>query len=110
MSYIRPNRSGDMTDLYGLSDEQMAKLSPFFPKSHGKPRVDDRRVLSGIIFINRKPIQKAPQDREQLCPPQGLVAGGNTLRQTPESVPLSLRSGSSGHVLAMNPDPNLNLH
>ena len=25
----------------------------FFPKSHGKPRVDDRRVLSGIIFINR---------------------------------------------------------
>ncbi|WP_420029475.1 IS5 family transposase [Rhodovulum visakhapatnamense] len=31
----------------------MAKLAPFFPKSNGKPRVDDRRVLSGIIFINR---------------------------------------------------------
>ncbi|MCR9140438.1 MAG: IS5 family transposase [Alphaproteobacteria bacterium] len=31
----------------------MAKLEPFFPKSHGKPRVDDKRVLSGIIFINR---------------------------------------------------------
>ena len=31
----------------------MAHLEPFFPKSHGKPRVDDRRVLSGIIFINR---------------------------------------------------------
>ena len=31
----------------------MARLQPFFPKSHGKPRVDDRRVLSGIIFINR---------------------------------------------------------
>jgi len=30
-----------------------ARLEPFFPKSHGKPRVDDRRVLSGIIFINR---------------------------------------------------------
>ncbi len=42
-----------MSDLYWLSDEQMAKLSPFFPKSHGKLRVDDRRVLSGIIFINR---------------------------------------------------------
>ncbi|TDL77745.1 IS5/IS1182 family transposase, partial [Palleronia sediminis] len=26
-----------MDDLYWLSDEQMAKLSPFFPKSHGKP-------------------------------------------------------------------------
>ena len=29
----------------------MARLSPYFPKSHGKPRVDDRRVLSGIIFV-----------------------------------------------------------
>ena len=39
--------------VLSLSDEQMARLAPFFPKSHGKPRVDDRRVLSGIIFINR---------------------------------------------------------
>lgn len=30
----------------------MARLRPYFPKSHGVPRVDDRRVLSGIIFIN----------------------------------------------------------
>jgi transposase len=42
-----------MSDLYWLTDEQMARLSPYFPKSHGKPRVDDRRVLSGIIFVNR---------------------------------------------------------
>ncbi len=31
----------------------MSRLEPFFPKSHGKPRVDGRRVFSGIIFINR---------------------------------------------------------
>ena len=42
-----------MSNLYWLNDAQMAKLEPFFSKSHGKPRVDDRRVLSGIIFINR---------------------------------------------------------
>ena len=42
-----------MSDLFWLSDAQMARLRPYFPKSHGKPRVDDRRVLSGIIFINR---------------------------------------------------------
>jgi len=42
-----------MSDLFWLSDAQMARLERFFPKSHGKPRVDDRRVLSGIIFINR---------------------------------------------------------
>ena len=42
-----------MSDLFWLTDAQMACLQPFFPKSHGKPRVDDKRVLSGIIFINR---------------------------------------------------------
>ena len=31
----------------------MVRLRPFFPKSHGRPRVDDRRVLSGIVFVNR---------------------------------------------------------
>jgi transposase len=42
-----------VSNLYWLSEDQMARLRPFFPKSHRKPRVDDRRVLSGIIFINR---------------------------------------------------------
>lgn len=46
-----------MSDLYWLSDAQMARLTPFFPKSHGKPRVDDRRVPSGIIFINRNSLR-----------------------------------------------------
>ncbi len=31
----------------------MARLQPNLPKSHDKPRVDDRRVISGIIFVNR---------------------------------------------------------
>ena len=31
----------------------MARREPFFPKFHGTPRFDDRRVLNGIIFINR---------------------------------------------------------
>jgi transposase len=42
-----------MSDLFWLSDAQMERLRPFFPKSRGRARVDDRRVLSGIIFINR---------------------------------------------------------
>jgi transposase len=42
-----------MSELYWLTDEQMERLRPFFPKSRGRPRVDDRRVLSGIIFIHR---------------------------------------------------------
>jgi transposase len=53
-----------LSDLYWLTDEQMARLEPYFPKSHGKPRVDDRRVLSGIIFVNRNGLRwrDAPKD------------------------------------------------
>src|SRR6056297_3997261 len=42
-----------MSNLYWLTEAQIERLKPFFPKSHGKPRVDDRRVLAGIVFINR---------------------------------------------------------
>jgi transposase len=42
----------------------MARLQPFFPKSHGRPRVDDRRVLSGIIFINRNGLRWRDAPRE----------------------------------------------
>jgi transposase len=53
-----------MSDFYWLTDVQMERLRPFFPKSHGKPRVDDRRVLSGIVFVNRNGLRwrDAPKD------------------------------------------------
>jgi transposase len=35
----------------------MERLRPFFPKSRGKPRIDDRRVLSGIIYIKKNGLQ-----------------------------------------------------
>jgi putative transposase len=34
-----------------LSKAQMRRIEPFFPLSHGVPRVDDRRVVSGIIYV-----------------------------------------------------------
>ena len=42
-----------MTEMILLSEAQMARISPFFPLSHGIPRVDDRRVISGIILVIR---------------------------------------------------------
>ncbi len=42
-----------MADSFWLSDAQMARIEPFFPLSHGIARVDDRRVLSGIIHVIR---------------------------------------------------------
>ncbi len=42
----------------------MAKIEPFFPLSHGVPRVDDRRVISGIIYVLKHGLQwkDAPKD------------------------------------------------
>ena len=42
-----------MNNLYWLSEAQMERLRPYFSKSHGVPRVDNRRIPSCIIFINR---------------------------------------------------------
>ena len=42
-----------MSDLFWQTDTQLERLKPFFPLLHGVPHVDDKRVLSGIIFINR---------------------------------------------------------
>ena len=42
-----------MSDLFWLTQSQMRRIEPYFPLSHGVPRVDDRRVISGIIFVLR---------------------------------------------------------
>ena len=53
-----------MDDLFLLSERQMARISPFFPLAHGVPRVDDRRVVSGIVYVIRNGLQwkDAPKD------------------------------------------------
>ena len=43
----------------------MARLELYFPKSHGKARVDDQRPLSGVIFINRNGLRWRDTPREQ---------------------------------------------
>ena len=42
----------------------MRRIEPYFPLSHGMPRVDDRRVISGIIFVisNGLRWRDAPKD------------------------------------------------
>ncbi len=42
-----------MSELIWLSEAQMRRIEPYFPLSHGVPRVDDRRIVSGIIFVIR---------------------------------------------------------
>jgi transposase len=67
-----PQREGETrSNLYWLSEEQLRRFRPYFPKSHGVPRVDDRRVLSAIIFINRKGLRCCDAPKEY-GPPKTL--------------------------------------
>lgn len=53
-----------MADLFLLSEAQMRRIEPYFPLSHGIARVDDRRVISGIVFVIRNGLRwrDAPSD------------------------------------------------
>ena len=53
-----------MGDLIWLSEAQMRRIEPYFPLSYGVPRVDDRRIISGIIFVIRNGLRwrDAPAD------------------------------------------------
>jgi transposase len=42
----------------------MTRLRPYFSKSHGVARVDGRRVLSGIISINRNGLRWCDAPKE----------------------------------------------
>lgn len=53
-----------MSDLIWLSKAQVSRIEPHFPLSHGVPRVDDRRVLSGIIFVIRNGLRWRDAPRE----------------------------------------------
>jgi len=46
-----------MCELCLLSFDQVSKIEPFFSRSHGVPRVDDRRVISGIVYVLKNSLQ-----------------------------------------------------
>lgn len=42
-----------MGEQFWLTEEQVERLRPHFPKVWGKARADDRKVLGGIIHVKR---------------------------------------------------------
>jgi len=52
-----------MSDCYWLTEPQLERIKPYFPRPHGRPRVDDRCVISGIIHVIRNGLRwrDAPQ-------------------------------------------------
>jgi transposase len=53
-----------IADLFLLTEAQMRRIEPYFPLSHGVARVDDRRVISGIIFVIRNGLRWRDAPRE----------------------------------------------
>ena len=41
-----------VSDVFLLSERQMERIESFFPLAHGVPCVDDRRILSGIVYVS----------------------------------------------------------
>jgi transposase len=46
-----------MGGLFLLSQRQMARIAPSFPLAHGVSRVDDRRLVSRIVYVIRNGLQ-----------------------------------------------------
>ena len=53
-----------VTDLFLLSQAQMRRIERYFPRSHGIARVDDRRIVSAIVFVIKNGLRwrDAPRD------------------------------------------------
>src|SRR6202789_2630823 len=53
-----------MADLFLLSRVQMRRIERYFPLSHGVARVDDRRIVSAIVFVIKNGLRwrDAPRD------------------------------------------------
>ena len=52
-----------MGDQFWLSEAQLRQIKPYFPLAHGVPRVDDRRVVSGIIHVIRNGLRWRTRQR-----------------------------------------------
>ena len=70
-----------MCTLFHLSESQLELIKPFFPRSHGAPRVDDRRVASGIIYVIKHGLQwqDAPDEARTQCCTTALSGGAGSV-------------------------------
>ena len=80
-----------------MTHEQVERLRPHFPKPRGKPRVDDRKVLSGILHVLRNGLRW--QDAPAVCGPHKTFLSyesGRLLRQKGATACHAIHAGSGG--------------
>ena len=69
-------------------------------KRWGVPRV----IVPPLVTLLRNALPGS--DRDHVWQAQGLAAGCNQIRPMPKGLPLSHRTRSNRHLLAMSPDPS----
>lgn len=51
MIHSLTDRGKAVSDVFLLAERQKEQIAPFFLLEHEVPRVDDLRVLSGIVYV-----------------------------------------------------------
>lgn len=96
-----------MDDQFWPTEEQVERLRPQFPKVRGKPRVDERRVLSGIIHVERNGLRE--RDASAICGPHetlhNRLARWSRLGVFARILCNLARPGSDGDTIVMDIEP-----
>ena len=97
-----------MSDLFWLNDAQWARLQPLLPTDvRGVPRVDDRRVISGIIMCSgpaaagsmpRRPTDLARRSTIGSCAGRCGAYGSGSSRPWPPQAGLPSRCSSTART------------
>ena len=83
-----------MSKLALLTEAQMRRIQPFFPISRGLRRVDDRRVVSGIVYVIRNGLQW--KDAPRLRPAQDALQQVRAVEPARRVRPHLQRFGGAG--------------
>jgi len=70
-----------MGHLSWLSEAPIRRIAPCSPQSHGMPRVDDRRMISAIIFVTKNGLRWRDAPRE--CGPHMIIYNRFVRRSQP---------------------------
>lgn len=65
-----------------LSEAQMRRIEPFFPLSPGILRVDDRRIVSGIVYVIKHGLMWRDAPRHTALP---MITGRRPTRSDQEA-------------------------
>lgn len=79
-----------MSDQFWLTETQLKHIDPLLPKVAGVPRVDDHRVVSGIIHVIRNGLAMAGWPHKTLYTVRSLVPHASSTASSPT---LRLRAG-----------------